>query len=155
MEIKKTKSNRNYHFRNIAKLRHRDGITQTDLANVLGVKQQSVARWENGVVDPSITTLQLMADIFDCSIDTLAGLAPIEDRAPSIAEKLLEFKGLVEGTLDRNSVDAKTLEVFDSYKANPDGFMRRARAMESLLELHSTKPDHRLSDFVDAVFSVK
>ncbi len=56
---------------NIQKFRKKQGLTQTELAEKLGVTFQAVSKWENAQSMPDITLLPLLADIFDCHIDEL------------------------------------------------------------------------------------
>ena len=58
---------------NIKEFRTKKGMTQKDLADVLNVTPQAVSRWENNEVEPSISTINQMAELFDCSIDELFG----------------------------------------------------------------------------------
>lgn len=58
---------------NIKKYRNLKGITQKYLADKLFVTPQAVSRWENGEVEPSITTIMDMAKIFDVSVDVILG----------------------------------------------------------------------------------
>ncbi len=64
---------------NIKELRIKKGMTQKDLANILNVTAQAVSRWENNEVEPSISTINQMAELFDCSIDELFGKTKKED----------------------------------------------------------------------------
>ena len=64
---------------NIKELRIKKGMTQKDLANVLNVTAQAVSRWENNEVEPSISTINQMAELFDCSIDELFGKTKKEE----------------------------------------------------------------------------
>jgi len=64
---------------NIKELRTKKGMTQKDLANVLNVTAQAVSRWENNEVEPSISTINQMAELFECSIDELFGKAKKEE----------------------------------------------------------------------------
>lgn len=52
------------------------GMTQEELANKLGVTNQSVSKWETAQCYPDITLLPELADIFAISIDTLFGKEP-------------------------------------------------------------------------------
>jgi transcriptional regulator with XRE-family HTH domain len=54
----------------IAKKRKEQNLKQKDLAEKLFVTSQAVSRWENGDVEPSISTLQSLSDIFNVSIDS-------------------------------------------------------------------------------------
>ena len=60
---------------NIKKFRQSSNMIQKDLADKLFVTAQAVSRWENGEVEPSITTLTDMAKIFNVSVDELVGNA--------------------------------------------------------------------------------
>ncbi|MBR6563250.1 MAG: helix-turn-helix transcriptional regulator [Clostridia bacterium] len=57
----------------IATLRKEAGLTQENLANMLGVSSQAVSKWETGTTMPDIMLLPLIADVFDTDIDTLFG----------------------------------------------------------------------------------
>lgn len=54
-------------------LRKRSGLTQKELAKLLGYEQTIVSMWENGTRDPNVQTLIELSKIFDCSIDELVG----------------------------------------------------------------------------------
>ncbi len=57
----------------IATHRKKRGLTQEELAKLLGVTNQAVSKWEGGKCYPDIELLPAMADIFRCSIDALFG----------------------------------------------------------------------------------
>lgn len=48
----------------IRRLRLARGITQTRLADCLGVSKQSVSNWENSNIQPSVELLEKLADFF-------------------------------------------------------------------------------------------
>ena len=54
-------------------LRQKNGISQQQLANALGVSQQSINKYENHNIEPDITLLIAMAEYFGVSIDYLVG----------------------------------------------------------------------------------
>ena len=58
---------------NLKVLRSEFAITQKQLADVIGVSQQSINKYENHNIEPDIGTLIRMADYFDTSIDFLVG----------------------------------------------------------------------------------
>jgi transcriptional regulator with XRE-family HTH domain len=57
--------------KNIKRLRHRIGLSQTELANKLGVTAQAVSKWERCVNSPDIALIPRIAELFDVSIDEL------------------------------------------------------------------------------------
>lgn len=55
----------------IAALRRREGLTQTELGERLGVTNKTVSRWENGNYMPDISTLESLSGLFGLSIDDI------------------------------------------------------------------------------------
>lgn len=60
-------------IKNLKILRSKKGISQQALANILGISQQSVNKYENHDVEPDISILIAMAQYFDTTIDYLVG----------------------------------------------------------------------------------
>ena len=58
----------------IVSLRKQKGVTQGELADVLGVSNQSVSKWESGQCCPDIQLLPELAKYFDVSMDELMGI---------------------------------------------------------------------------------
>lgn len=58
---------------NIKLLRTQNGLTQKDLSQKLHVTSQAVSRWENGDVEPSVSTIGEMAKIFGVTTDEIIG----------------------------------------------------------------------------------
>lgn len=48
-------------------------MTQTELAEVLGVQYQTVSKWETGATVPDVAMLPRIADFFGVSMDALFG----------------------------------------------------------------------------------
>ena len=64
-------------IKNLKKLRTEKGVSQQQLASVIGISQQSVNKYENHNIEPDIFTLCALADYFDTSIDYLVGRVEI------------------------------------------------------------------------------
>ena len=62
----------------IARKRKELGMTQEQLAGALGISYQAVSKWENELSSPDISTLPLLADLFEMSLDELFGRAPMQ-----------------------------------------------------------------------------
>ena len=58
---------------NLKKLRTEFKISQQQLANAIGVSQQSINKYENQDVEPDIAVIIKIADYFSVSIDYLVG----------------------------------------------------------------------------------
>ena len=54
---------------NLLHLRQQRNMTQEQLAMLLGVSRQSVAKWEGGQSTPEVDKLVKMAELFGCSLD--------------------------------------------------------------------------------------
>ncbi len=57
----------------IKELRINAGYTQKEIANALGCNQTAVGKYEREDLEPNITILKTLADLFNCSIDYLVG----------------------------------------------------------------------------------
>ena len=66
--------------KNLRKLRLGMGLSQQQLADVIGTSQQSINKYENHNVEPDIAALIRLADYFGVSLDDLVGRAPAADR---------------------------------------------------------------------------
>lgn len=55
----------------IARIRIERGLTQAQLAERLGMPQQTVSRWEQGTRTPSAKSLKAVAAVLECSMDEL------------------------------------------------------------------------------------
>lgn len=65
---------------NIKSLRKELGMTQQALGIALGVSQQSVHKYENNQVEPDISTLKALAEIFNTSVDYIVGFTEIKHK---------------------------------------------------------------------------
>ncbi len=59
---------------NLKLLRQEKGIGQTELAQQIGVSKGIISLWENGLREPNMYSLILLAQFFGVSIDYLVGL---------------------------------------------------------------------------------
>ena len=53
----------------IAELRKEKGLTQNALADLLGISNKTVSKWESGLGYPEVTQFPAIAKIFDVSVD--------------------------------------------------------------------------------------
>lgn len=59
----------------IAAKRNGLGLTQKELAALVGANQIQVSRWENDKHLPTLEQFVVIADTLNCSLDELAGLS--------------------------------------------------------------------------------
>ena len=88
----------------IQQLRKGKGISQEELADMVGVSRQAVSKWESEKSTPDIEKVILLSDFFDVTTDyLLKGIEPISEntteksdaRIFSLVGSLLNFIGLV------------------------------------------------------------
>lgn len=63
----------------IKELRVKNNMTQKNLADRLFVTAQAVSRWEKGEVEPSLSTVAILAQIFGVSTDEIIGVEKTVD----------------------------------------------------------------------------
>lgn len=57
----------------IKELRKECGMTQSELAKLVGCSQSMVVRWEKGECEPTASAIVSLSEAFDCSCDYLLG----------------------------------------------------------------------------------
>lgn len=72
--------------KNLKELRLKKGISQQQLADVIGVSQQSINKYENHKIEPDINTLCLIANYFETSVDYLVGNTEISRKIEITSE---------------------------------------------------------------------
>lgn len=59
----------------VKELREEKGWRQSDLAGMLGVRQQAVSKYENGSIDLDTDTIRRLCEIFGVTADYLLGFS--------------------------------------------------------------------------------
>ena len=82
----------------LKEIRESKGYSQREFALQLGLLPQSVSRYENGQIEPNLSTLIKMADFLHVTVDELVGRPTnlinkmlLSDRERSIIEKVLSL----------------------------------------------------------------
>ena len=78
---------------NIAALRKKKGLTQEELAQVFGVTNQAVSKWESSQSCPDVALLPEIAAFFGVSVDGLMGMEPSLTRIISAVEDYVNPEG--------------------------------------------------------------
>ena len=63
----------------IKQLRKKKGISQSELAEVIGVKNNTVSTWERGTRKPDFEALNLLSDYFEVSFEYILGSSDKEE----------------------------------------------------------------------------
>lgn len=84
--------------KNLRVLRESKGYTQQQLADLVGVSQKSIQKYETTKYEPDIKTLMRLADVFEVSVDYLVGHQPLgeDPRFPITNNEFLfieQFRG--------------------------------------------------------------
>ncbi|MDD3186399.1 MAG: helix-turn-helix transcriptional regulator [Anaerostipes sp.] len=74
----------------IKELRKEIKYNQYELADYLGVSQQAISKYENGVNEPDSESLYKMAKLFNVSIDYLLGKSDVKNPETSDYDKMAE-----------------------------------------------------------------
>lgn len=79
--------------RNLRDARHSKGLTQEQVAEMVGVSPQAVSRWENDTAAPDVIMLVGLAMLYDTTTDALMGMHVLrnEQTLRQIHTKALEF----------------------------------------------------------------
>lgn len=79
-------SEQSYLSEAIRSARRRAGLSQVELAKLLGVRQSSISQWERGSTKPSTVHLLALAARLGCSLAELAGAPGDGELASSIGD---------------------------------------------------------------------
>lgn len=74
----------------LLELRRREGLSQEQLADRLGVTRQSVSKWESGTAAPELAKLVALSDLFSVSVDYLVKDDLEEPKGPAASTAKLE-----------------------------------------------------------------
>ena len=78
----------------LIKLRKERKLTQTELANFIGVGQSLIARWESGEGKPNFDYLIMLGEVLEVSFDLLLG-GNSEYKLPPLKIKISAYKRYV------------------------------------------------------------
>lgn len=67
-------------------LRKKNGLTQTDVAERLGISRQAVSRWEIGVAVPTVEKLKELSELYGISLDYLM---PSDSDTPDAGSQMI------------------------------------------------------------------
>ena len=76
---------------NIRSFRKQRGLTQEQLAEVMGVTVGAVHKWEAKLATPELGLITELADFFDVSVDVLLGYGMKDNRLKAIVERLTRY----------------------------------------------------------------
>lgn len=110
--------------RNLRKLRINKGISQQQLADMMGTTQQSINKYENHNVEPDISALIKMADFFETSVDYLVG------HATSSAQTASEFEPTKEEAVLLRNYRRLSKEEKESIQMVVKNYLKNKKSLE-------------------------
>ena len=86
----------------IVQLRNDKGVSQGQLAQILGVSRQAISKWENDQSSPDTLHLIKLADALDTEVEYLAtGRKPVYEEAPIVVNMVHKVDKVVEKVVEK------------------------------------------------------
>ena len=98
-------------IKNLKKLRNENNLSQLALANILGISQQSINKYENHNIEPDISTLIDMANYFCVSIDYLVGRIDEPTSTPSTYHFTPSEVSLINGYRSLSTTEKTCIDI--------------------------------------------
>ena len=119
----------------IRELRRRDGRTQENIAEALGVTAQAVSRWESGGSYPDMEMIPAIANYFHVSIDELFGYHDErEEKIRTILEKASGILTKQGFTMYQGSLSEDVLECVNMLRAASEEFPNEPKILLKLAQ---------------------
>lgn len=128
----------------LLELRKNAGLTQTELANAVGLTQTLVAKYEKGVKRMPIENLRLFSEYFGVTMDYLSG----DDEEEIITEDEFEMETPTEEMI-------KILESVEWTDNEAEQLMHYARYLISLRQLDNNDPREGLNSHIKRANNAK
>lgn len=90
----------------LIRLRKSRGLTQEDLAKIIGVSRGAIANYEKGIREPSFEMLEKIADCFNVSMSELLN----DDQASRLLLYYEKLRPLIEKAMELDDEDRAKLE---------------------------------------------
>jgi len=72
---------------NLAALRQAAGLSQAELAKLVGDTQRNIAYWEQSEKPPRSDVVPKLAKVLGCTVEQLLGISPLADRRSALVGK--------------------------------------------------------------------
>lgn len=102
----------------IASLRKKNGMTQLELAEKMGVTDKAVSKWERDLSCPDVNTLPKLAELFGVSMDELMQLkqgSSKDDEAGHIVDIVLKAVPLAMGVAAAVLSVLKSIDIYSGF----------------------------------------
>jgi transcriptional regulator with XRE-family HTH domain len=123
----------------IKDLRAEKGISQNELAKALGLTQQAISAYENGLREPDLETLQKIADFFNVSVDYLLGRTDVRNPSDEITEAVEDDPELLEFWNELKQREDLKLLFKQTKKLSPKDIKQVIRIIKAIEEEESNE----------------
>lgn len=101
----------------LRELRKQKKLSQSALAEIVGMSQATVASWENGTRKPDVETVSYLADYFGVTVDYLMGRdEPTQEERAEVPPHLMESYELLRQLTPEEFADIAELARFKLYQ---------------------------------------
>lgn len=104
----------------IKEYRTSKNMTQLALAKVLGIKKSTISAYENGVIEPPVEKLKVMANIFNVTVNSLVGKKE---------SHVLDISDLNE---EQRASIIQTVTVYRNLNKVIDGYVQQSRNAQEI-----------------------
>ncbi|NLI90547.1 MAG: helix-turn-helix transcriptional regulator [Epulopiscium sp.] len=106
----------------LKELRKENNMTQSELANMLGMAKGTVAMWEMGKRNPSFESLEKMSEIFDRRVDYILGKSD-DSSSPKLSDSQIQELGRWQAEEDLAEIVMKYLRLDERGKASVEALI--------------------------------
>lgn len=109
----------------ISELRKKAGLSQGQLAEIMGITRQAVSKWENDIASPDTIKLIQLSDVLNTEVEYLAtGKHPVYEPAPIVVNLVKKTDSppekIVEKIIEKPIVTTVTRRVIRiKYRQDP------------------------------------
>ena len=101
----------------LRELRKQKKLSQSALAEIVGMSQATVASWENGTRKPDVETVSYLADYLGVTVDYLMGRdEPTQEERAEVPPHLMESYELLRQLTPEEFADIAELARFKLYQ---------------------------------------
>src|ERR1700761_8782708 len=113
-EVYKKKTNKSV-GQNIRTLRHKNGWSQEDVANRLGISIPAFSKIETGVTDINLSRLEQIANIYEVNVVNLLAL-DAEDTEPQVSHLTIAQKKILDREAEIANLQRKVILLYEELR---------------------------------------
>ena len=115
----------------IKQLRKKKGISQSELAALIGVKNNTVSTWERGTRKPDFEALDLLSDYFEVSFEYILGNSDKEEARVKHTQKELDTLALLSMADEIKEITEKYSRLSDKSQKMIDALINATYQLEN------------------------